>query len=117
MADPVAERFRELARLLDAEYGFFIRTTDPEHEAFVQRFVERLRDRGTCTRARTRGCTARPARRSTARTSSSTARCPQHGTVPEWTEEKNWFFRLSAFQERCWPTSTRSPTSCCRAGA
>ena len=25
--------------------------------------------------------------------------CPQHGTVPEWTEEKNLFFRLSAFQD------------------
>ena len=39
-ADPIAERFRELARRLDADYGFFIRTTDPEHEAFVQRFVD-----------------------------------------------------------------------------
>ena len=27
------------------------------------------------------------------------ARCPQHGTVPEWTEEKNLFFRLSAFRD------------------
>ena len=45
-ADPVAERFRELARRLDAHYDFFIRTTDPEHEAFVQRFVTVLRDRG-----------------------------------------------------------------------
>ena len=26
-------------------------------------------------------------------------RCPQHGTVPELVEEKNWFFRLSAFQQ------------------
>ena len=25
--------------------------------------------------------------------------CPQHGTVPEWTEEKNHFFRLSAFAD------------------
>ena len=26
--------------------------------------------------------------------------CPIHGTPPEWVEEKNWFFRLSAYEER-----------------
>ena len=26
--------------------------------------------------------------------------CPIHGIPPEWLEEKNWFFRLSAYQER-----------------
>ena len=27
-------------------------------------------------------------------------KCPDHGTAPEWIEEKNWFFRLSAYQEQ-----------------
>jgi methionyl-tRNA synthetase len=27
-------------------------------------------------------------------------RCPQHGIVPEYVEEKNYFFRLSAYQDR-----------------
>ena len=27
-------------------------------------------------------------------------RCPQHGTVPEYVEEKNYFFRLSAYADR-----------------
>ena len=26
--------------------------------------------------------------------------CPEHGTPLEWIEERNWFFRLSAYQER-----------------
>ena len=26
--------------------------------------------------------------------------CPIHGTAPEWIEEKNYFFRLSAYQDR-----------------
>ena len=26
--------------------------------------------------------------------------CPIHGTPPEWVEEKNWFFRLSAYEDR-----------------
>ena len=27
-------------------------------------------------------------------------KCPEHDTVPEWIEEKNYFFRLSAYQDR-----------------
>jgi methionyl-tRNA synthetase len=27
-------------------------------------------------------------------------KCSIHGTVPEWIEEKNWFFRLSAYQDK-----------------
>ena len=38
--------FRDLARRSKRTNDFFIRTTDPEHEAFVQRFVERMRERG-----------------------------------------------------------------------
>lgn len=26
-------------------------------------------------------------------------RCPEHGTVPEWVEEENYFFRLSKYQD------------------
>jgi len=44
--DRVSARFRDLVERLEASNDFFIRTTDPEHEAFVQRFVEILRDRG-----------------------------------------------------------------------
>ena len=27
-------------------------------------------------------------------------KCPEHDVEPEWIEERNWFFRLSAYQER-----------------
>jgi methionyl-tRNA synthetase len=27
-------------------------------------------------------------------------KCPEHNTVPEWIEERNWFFRLSSFQQQ-----------------
>ena len=27
-------------------------------------------------------------------------KCPMHDTEPEWIEEKNWFFRLSSYQDR-----------------
>ena len=44
--DQLAPRYRELAAALGASNDFFIRTTDPEHEAFVQGFVEKLKAAG-----------------------------------------------------------------------
>ena len=54
----------------------------------------------TSTRTSTRASTASAARRSRPRTSSSTGSAPEHDVEPEWIEERNWFFRLSAYQER-----------------
>ena len=97
-ADPVAERFRELARSIEAANDFFIRTTDPEHEAFVQRFVERMRERGDLYENTYAGlyCTACEAFYT--EDDLVEGRCPEHGTVPAWTEERNTFFRLSAYE-------------------
>ena len=44
--DRVSARFRDLVARLNATNDFFIRTTDPEHEARVQDFLVRLRDAG-----------------------------------------------------------------------
>ena len=33
------------------------------------------------------------------------------GTLVEWTVEESWFFRLSAYQERCSPITRPIPTS------
>ena len=100
-ADPMAERFRELARALDAEYDFFIRTTDPEHEQFVQRFVEVLRERGHLFEGSYSGLYCTACEQFYREEELVDGRfCPQHGTEPEWTEEKNLFFRLSAFQDQ-----------------
>ena len=54
----------------------------------------------TSTRTSTRASTASAARSSRTRTSSSTASAPIHDVEPEWIEEKNYFFRLSAYQDR-----------------
>ena len=58
----------------------------------------------TSTSARTRAGTARTRASATRPTSVETARgtiCPNHPDVPlQWLTERNWFFRLSAYQER-----------------
>ena len=85
---------------MNATNDFFIRTTDPEHEAYVQRFVERLRAAGDIEK-RTYGglyCTACEGFYN--EHDLIDGRCPVHGTEPVWLEEENYFFLLSRYQER-----------------
>ena len=99
--DQLAPRYRELAAALGASNDFFIRTTDPEHEAFVQGFVERLKAAGDIEK-RTYGglyCTACEGfwyERDLA----PDGTCPDHGIKPTWVEEENYYFLLSRYQDR-----------------
>src|SRR6202522_4646991 len=46
LADRNAERFKALAPQLHASNDFFIRTTDPQHEAVVKEVLSRVRENG-----------------------------------------------------------------------
>jgi len=98
--DTVAEKFRALTGQLDASNDFFIRTTDPEHERFVQAFVEKLRAAGDIEK-RTYGglyCTACEGFYYERDLVDGT--CPIHHTEPVWLEEENYYFLLSKYQDR-----------------
>jgi methionyl-tRNA synthetase len=99
-ADELSEAFRALTHDLQATNDFFIRTTDPEHERFVQDFWQQLKDAGDVYEGLYAGlyCTSCEAFYTEAELVDG--RCPIHDTVPEWLEERNWFFRLSAYAER-----------------
>ncbi|HQJ98777.1 MAG TPA: methionine--tRNA ligase [Thermoleophilia bacterium] len=99
--DQMAPKFQELTRTLDASNDFFIRTTDPQHEAFVQAFVEKLRAAGDIEK-RTYGglyctqCEAFWYERDLA----PDGTCPDHGIKPVYLEEENYYFLLSRYQDR-----------------
>ena len=98
--DKMAAIWRELPVRVNASNNFFMRTTDPEHAAVVQELVQRIYDAGEIYEGVYQGlyCVACEAFYTDAELVDG--RCPQHGTVPEFFEEKNYFFRLSAYQER-----------------
>ena len=100
-ADMLSERFRALGGVLDASYDFFIRTTDPEHEAEVQRIFQQLHDSGDVYKGSYGGwyCQACEAFY-TEDDLDEGHLCPIHGTPVEWLEEENWFFRLPAYRDR-----------------
>ncbi|MGI8605641.1 MAG: methionine--tRNA ligase [Gaiellaceae bacterium] len=98
--DRMAPQWQELPKRLSATPDFFIRTSDEGHKAVVQEFLQRIYDAGEIYEGTYDGlyCTACESFYTEAELVGG--RCPQHGTVPERVEEKNYFFRLSAYQDR-----------------
>ncbi|MDH4141879.1 MAG: methionine--tRNA ligase [Chloroflexota bacterium] len=82
----------------------FIRTTDPDHIRAAQEMVRRAHANGDIYLGTYEGwyCPNEGFRNPT--DVQETARgtiCPNHPEVPlQWLTERNWFFRLSAYQER-----------------
>jgi methionyl-tRNA synthetase len=82
----------------------FIRTTDPDHIRAAQEMVRRAHANGDIYVGSYEGwyCPAEgfKAASDVVKDAEGT-RCPNHPTVElQWLSEKNWFFRLSAYQER-----------------
>ena len=100
--DGIAEAWRSLPARLGVTPDFFIRTSDEGHKRFVQGFLERIRSNGRddiyqdvyaglyCV-----GCEAFKTEDELV-----DGKCPEHDVEPEWIEERNWFFRLSAYQDQ-----------------
>ncbi len=100
LADRNAPRFRELMPRIDASNDFFIRTTDPEHEAKVQEIVERVHRNGHFYEGVYEGWYCpRCADFKTEAEIGEDNTCPIHKIPLEREREENWFFRLSSFQE------------------
>jgi methionyl-tRNA synthetase len=100
LADRNVVHFKEMVERLDCTNDFFIRTTDPEHEAEVQRFMQRIYDHGDIYQGVYEGWYCpNCADFKTEQELLDGNRCPIHKIVLEKVREQNWFFRLSKYQE------------------
>jgi methionyl-tRNA synthetase len=98
-ADEIAAAFRQMAERVGATYDKFIRTTSPEHKRGVQALFRVLRDKGYIYKGTYTGqyCihdnlyvdAAGPG-----------APCPTCGRPTETISEENYFFKLSAFEDK-----------------
>jgi methionyl-tRNA synthetase len=101
LADRNAERFRALAPRLEATNDYFIRTSDPEHGKRVQEVLQRVYDNGYVHEGLYEGWYCpRCADFKVENEIEEGNRCPIHHIVLERHSEENYFFALSAFQER-----------------
>jgi methionyl-tRNA synthetase len=99
--DRMEDEFREVWAKLEISFDDFIRTTDRKrHFPAVQRLAQACYDKGDIYEGVYEGwycvgCEAfKPAK------DLVDGSCPIHQTKAEWIREKNWFFRLSKYQER-----------------
>jgi methionyl-tRNA synthetase len=101
LADRNAARFEALMPQLEATNDFFIRTSDPRHGERVQQVMQRVHDNGHTYLGTYEGwycprCADFKADNEIAEGNT----CPIHHIPLDREQEENWFFRLSAFQER-----------------
>jgi methionyl-tRNA synthetase len=100
-ADRIAVPWRELPARMNASIDFFIRTSDEGHKRFVREFLQRMYDNGDIYQDVYAGwyCVGCEEFKNEEELTEG-GLCPVHLTKPEWIEETNYFFRLSAYQER-----------------
>jgi methionyl-tRNA synthetase len=100
LADRNAERFKALMPQLGVSNDFFIRTSDPEHEAGVQRVLQQVHDNGHTYKGLYEGWYCpRCADFKVENEILEGNRCPIHEIPLTREQEENWFFGLSSFQE------------------
>lgn len=98
-ADRISSLFRESWPLLDIEPDRFIRTTEPEHVATVQRILQEVYDRGDIVFREYEGLYCFGCERFYMERELEDGKCPDHGTVPVRLKEKNYFFLMSRYQD------------------
>ncbi len=102
-ADRISAAFREITRLLDISNDDFIRTTEPRHARAVQAIWQELERRGEIYLGRFAGWYS--VRDEAFYDEAELVEGPNGRRAPtgaevEWLEEENYFFRLSAWQDK-----------------
>jgi methionyl-tRNA synthetase len=98
-ADRVSASFREMDRLLNISYDDYIRTTEERHIRGVQALWRELERRGEIYLGRFAGWYCVRDEAFYEESELVDGKAPT-GAEVEWLEEENYFFRLSAWQDR-----------------
>ncbi len=99
-AETTSNRFVEAWQELDIAYDDYLRTTEPRHETAVKAFLSTIYERGHIYKGTYRGLYCVSCEDYYAEDELVDGLCPIHGRPVEMMEEENWFFALSAFQDR-----------------
>ena len=100
LVDPLVADLKEIWKLLDVSYDRFIRTTDSEHVACVQRIFEELYRRGEIYKAEYEGWYCTPCEAFWTESQLKDGKCPDCGRPVQKEREESYFFRLSKYADR-----------------
>ena len=99
-ADQISDRFRSTWDSCGIAYDHFIRTTDASHKDYVQKFLQRIYDKGDIYFGEYGGFYCYGCERFYTEKELVDGKCPDHQKVPDYIREKNYFFRMSKYQDR-----------------
>ena len=98
--DELAEKFKKLWKDLEITNDYFIRTTDEKHMRVVQKFVEKMMEKGDIYKGKYEGWYCIPCESFWKEEELGPNRtCPQCGRPVKWVSEENYFFRLSKYRD------------------
>jgi methionyl-tRNA synthetase len=101
--DPIVDWIKDLWVKLDISYDDFIRTTEPRHKESVRKIFKRLLDQGDIYLGEYEGYYCIPCESYWTITQAKTENgyvCPDCSRPVELVKEKNYFFRMSKYQDR-----------------
>lgn len=98
--DEMSQTAREMLKALNISNTDFVRTTESRHRAAVEAFWKRVQERGWIYTKRYGGLYCVGCEQFKTEKDLIDGLCPDHKIKPEYIEEENYFFKLSAFKER-----------------
>ena len=98
--DPIVEDLKGIWKLLDVNYDRFIRTTDDDHVAAVQKIFKKLYENGDIYKSTYEGWYCTPCESFWTETQLVDGKCPDCGREVHKETEESYFFRLSKYADR-----------------
>lgn len=97
--DPIIDNAKDLWQSLNISYDKFIRTTDPEHVACVQKVFQKLYDQGDIYKGSYEGWYCTPCESFWTESQLVDGKCPDCGREVHLMKEDAYFLRLSKYQK------------------
>ncbi len=98
--DGVAGEIKSIWDLMNTSYDKFIRTTDAEHEAQVQKIFKKLYDQGDIYKGYYEGLYCTPCESFFTESQLVDGRCPDCGREVQPAREEAYFFKMSKYADR-----------------
>lgn len=98
--DQVADEIKGIWDLMNTSYDKFIRTTDPEHEAQVQKIFKKLYDKGDIYKGNYEGLYCTPCESFWTTSQVTDGKCPDCGRPVQPAKEEAYFFKMSKYAKQ-----------------
>lgn len=98
--DRVAEEIQRIWDLMNTSYDKFIRTTDKDHEAQVQKIFKKLYDQGDIYKGYYEGMYCTPCESFFTESQLVDGKCPDCGRAVQPAKEEAYFFKMSKYAQR-----------------